>query len=73
MNLKKATTFALIGVWLDLLVLIAIWVINTFNLVVSDHIWIYRSIPLVVDLLSTIPIIVFLTVLQKKQKGDSNV
>ena len=73
MNLKKSTTFALFGVWLDFLVLIAICVINTFNLVVSDHIWIYRSIPLVVDLLSTIPIIVFLTVLQKKQKGDSNV
>jgi glycopeptide antibiotics resistance protein len=72
MNLKNATMFALIGTWLHLIVSMSQWTMSSFDIVSYEHIWVYRGFWLVLNLLATVPLIIFLTVLQKKQKGDSN-
>jgi len=74
MTLKTATTIALIGIFCDLLIGLINWLINVFHVFSYSEgtVWISYTIWMISLLLSTIPIMIFLFVLRKKQQGGEN-
>jgi hypothetical protein len=74
MNLKQATTFGLTGMILYLVIELINWILSVFELLPFDKIykWYNPMMWLINILLISIPLIVFLSVLRSKQKGDTN-
>lgn len=74
MNLRQATLFALIGIWIYLGLAVFQWVISVFNLIpYLEYRWVFNGFWLLDIVLTSVPIIVFFTVFNSKQKGDLNV
>ncbi len=67
MSLKTATRVALIGVWLNLVVGLFDRFLWQFN---PSSLWIGTTLQFVLVLLNSIPMLVFLTILARKQPGD---
>ncbi len=74
MTLKTATTIALIGILCSLLIGLFNWIINVFHIFnySESTVWISYTIWIISLFLSTIPMLIFLFVLRKKQQGGGN-
>jgi len=71
MKLKTATLIAAICLILNLVISVLQWTIFTFGLLsFSDFEWLLRGIGLIGILLGSVPMIIFLLVLNAKQKGQ---
>ena len=72
MNMEKAASFALIGIWFQLIFFFVQWALSSFQIISYPQIWIYHILGAVVGILATVPLIIFLTVFRNRQKADSN-
>jgi len=69
MDLQRATTLALYGMALLLVVSLANWVLFSFNLIsYFNNVRFYRILQLSIIFLQSLPLILFLYVLKKNQK-----
>jgi hypothetical protein len=67
MTLKTATKIALVGVWLNLVFGLVDCLMVQFQI---GSMWVWTGLQFILVLLSTVPLLVFLTVLSRKQQGD---
>lgn len=74
MNLKGATTTVVVCVIILSVVEIIQWVLNSFEIIQYNEqtIWIFRGIWLINILLLNIPLLIFFSILRKKQLGGNN-
>ena len=72
MDMEKAASFALIGIWFQLIFFFVQWAFSSFQIISYSQIWIYRILGAVVGILATVPLIIFLTVFRNRQKANSN-
>ena len=73
MSLQRATTFALYGMTILLIVSLINWILLSFNLIsYFENVRLFKILQLLIIFFQSIPLILFLLVLRKNQEEKVN-